>query len=195
MTAQLAEDCFITAAGRIRKILVGKGWSRDEAEDLVQEAFVRMQVYRMRGGEVRTPEAFLLCTAKRLALNARRDEHRDVYVPLPVEDLTFLVDAAPQPDEVLAADQCLERMSSALDTVSQRSRQVFLLHRLDGLSYPQIAQRLGVSVSTVERHIASAIVALMDVRVAPGQDWASRAEHLAQADAQLCATATTECQP
>jgi RNA polymerase sigma factor (sigma-70 family) len=148
---------------RMQKLLLRRGRSRDDADDLIQEAFLKMQEYCERGGHVRQPEGFLVRTVLRLASNALRDGHRDLYCEEPVENLTLLVDAAPTPDEVLAGDQCLERMRVALDAVSRRTRDVLFLQRLDGLSYMEIAQRLGVSVSAVEKHMAAALAVLADV--------------------------------
>ena len=147
---------------RLRMLLLRRGRTREEAEDLIQDAFLKMQEYCERGGQVRQPEGFLVRTVLRLAANARRDAHRNLYCEEPVENLTLIVDTTPTPDEVLAGDQCLERMRDALDAVSRRTRDVFFMQRLDGLSYAQIAQRLGVSISAVEKHIASALVILAD---------------------------------
>jgi len=147
---------------RLRMLLLRRGRTREEAEDLIQDAFLKMQEYCERGGQVRQPEGFLVRTVLRLAANARRDAHRNLYYEEPVENLTLIVDTTPTPDEVLAGDQCLERMRDALDAVSRRTRDVFFMQRLDGLSYAQIAQRLGVSISAVEKHIASALAILAD---------------------------------
>jgi RNA polymerase sigma-70 factor (ECF subfamily) len=54
-------------------------------------------------------------------------------------------------------------MGAALETVSRRTRDIFLMQRLDGLTYAEIAQRMGLSVSAVEKHMACALVALADV--------------------------------
>jgi len=147
---------------RLRMLLLRRGRTREEAEDLIQDAFLKMQEYCERGGQVCQPEGFLVRTVLRLAANARRDAHRNLYYEEPVENLTLIVDTTPTPDEVLAADQCLEGMRDALDAVSRRTRDVFFMQRLDGLSYAQIAQRLGVSISAVEKHIASALAILAD---------------------------------
>jgi RNA polymerase sigma factor (sigma-70 family) len=147
---------------RLRMLLLRRGRTREEAEDLIQDAFLKMQEYCERGGQVRQPEGFLVRTVLRLAANARRDAHRNLYCEEPVENLTLIVDTTPTPDEVLAGDQCLERMRDALDAVSRRTRDVFFMQRLDGLSYAQIAQRLGVSISAVEKQIATALAILAD---------------------------------
>jgi RNA polymerase sigma factor (sigma-70 family) len=142
----------------IRKILLRRGRTPEEAEDLIQEAFLKMQEYCDRGGKVHEPEGFLVRTVLRLAANARRDAHRDLYAEERIEELILLIDTNPTPDEVLAGHECLERMRDALDTVSQRTREVFFMQRIDGLSYAEIAGRLRVSISAVEKHMASALV-------------------------------------
>lgn len=146
----------------LRKVLVRRGRTTEESDDLIQEAFLRMQEYCERGGEVRQMEGFLMRTVLRLASNARRDAHRELYCDQQVEDLLLLIDTSPTPEEVLAGDQCLERMRDALDAVSRRTRDIFFMQRLDGLSYAQIASRMGLSISAVEKHIASALAILAD---------------------------------
>jgi len=150
---------------RIRSILVRRGARREDAEDLIQEAFIKMQKYCEKGGEVRQPEGFLVRTALRLATNAHRDAHTDLYADKSVEELTLLIDTNPRPDEVLAAEECLVRMRAALDGINARSREVFFIHRLDGLTQPQTARRFGISVSAVEKHIATALAALAQVNL------------------------------
>jgi RNA polymerase sigma-70 factor (ECF subfamily) len=146
---------------KMRGVLYRRGRRREEIEDLMQDALVRLLEYCERGAEVREPEAVLVRTVQRLAMNHDRDEHRDLYVKESVENLV-LIDPGPVPEEVLAADQCLEEMRQALDSVSRRTREVFFLHRLHGLSYAQIGEQLGLSVSTVEKHIARAMTILLE---------------------------------
>jgi len=147
---------------RLRRILLRRGRSHEEAEDLIQQAFLNLHEYCERGGEVRQPEGFLIRTVLRLAINARRDEHRDLYDDRQVEELTQLIDTRPTPDEVLAHDECLERMWKILDSLGRRTRNVFLMHRLGGMSYPDIARQLAISVSAVEKHVARALRALSE---------------------------------
>jgi RNA polymerase sigma-70 factor (ECF subfamily) len=108
---------------------------------------------------VRNSEAFLTRTALNLAVDLHRSAHRDRFESEPVETLPIL-DIAPSPDEIVAAEQRLLSMKQALDQVSRRTRNVFFMHRLQGFSHGEIAAKLGVSKSAVEKHIASAITIL-----------------------------------
>lgn len=148
---------------KMRRVLSHRGRHRDEIEDLMQDALVRLLEYCERGGEVREPEAVLVRTVQRLALNRDRDAHMDLYVAEPVEELS-LTDPGPLPEEVLSGDQCLDEMRRALDAVSRRTREVFFLHRLHGLSYLQVSRQLGLPVSTVEKHMARAMTVLLEQR-------------------------------
>ena len=144
---------------QLKKFLRRRGSSPQDAEDLVQEAVVRLFAYTRKVGEVRNAEAFLARTAMNLAVDLHRSSRRDRFESEPVEVLELL-DLGPAPDEVFAAEQRLLRMKKALDQVSRRTREVFFMHRLQGLSHAEIATKLGVSKSAVEKHIASALTIL-----------------------------------
>lgn len=152
-------DSLLSYLRYLQRLLRRRGETSERAEDLVQEAYLRMQVYCKDGHEVREPQAFLMRTVLNLAIDARRREHRDLYETQTVEEL-HVACFAPTPDEVFAAEQRLLRIRNALDRVSRRTRQVFFMHRLQGFSYAEIAKRLSISVSAVEKHIASAITIL-----------------------------------
>jgi RNA polymerase sigma factor (sigma-70 family) len=145
---------------KVRRVLRRRGRSRDEADDLIQEAFLRLQVY-CRDHEVRNTGGFLLRTALNLAFDRNRHARVAGVVPQSLEDLP-LVDPSPPPDEVYAAHERLLRMKAGLEAMSPRRREVFILNRIEGYSFPQIAERLGVTVSAVEKHAAKAILFLTD---------------------------------
>ena len=85
----------------IQKLLRRRGANPQDAEDLVQEAVVRLFVYTRKSGEVRNAEAFLTRTALNLAVDLHRSARRDRFEPEPVEFMELL-DIGPTPDEVLA---------------------------------------------------------------------------------------------
>ena len=145
---------------RIKRLLRRRGTSCEDAEDLVQEAVLRLHVYTRAGNEVRDPESFMARTALNLAVDAHRHAHGALWVSDPHQELTSVIDTRPLPDEVLAAEDRLIRVMDVLEGVSKRTREVFFMHRLQGFSHAEIAQKLGVTKSAVEKHIASAVTAL-----------------------------------
>ncbi len=146
--------------GRLRRLLRSRGRSSDETDELIQEAFVRLQAYCL-DHEIAKPEAFLVRTALNLMIDARRKSGTAPVVQRDIETL-LLVDPRPLPEEVLMGQERLRRLSAGIDALTPRVREAFLLHRLEGYSYGQIAEELKLSVSTVEKHIAKASLFLFD---------------------------------
>ena len=146
--------------GRLRRLLRSRGRSGDESDDLIQEAFVRLQTY-CREHEVAKPEAFLARTALNLMIDARRKEAVAPVVQGGIEALDLL-DPHPVPEEILMAQERLRHLHAGIEALSPRVREVFLMHRLEGYSYAQIARQLELSVSTVEKHIAKASLFLFE---------------------------------
>jgi len=147
-------DGFPLLLVKLRKLLRARGRTVDDSDDLIQEAFLRLEAYCRRHA-VRQPEAFLVRTVINLAADERRSARVRHLIGDSIDSLP-LVDPGPLPDEVLAGQQRLQRMKRGLTHLSPRVREVFLLHRLEGYSYPQIAAQLGISESAVEKYIAKA---------------------------------------
>jgi len=145
---------------KLRRLLHSRGRNDDETDDLIQEAFLRLQQYRDQH-TVQHPEAFLVRTALNLSADLRRERGIAGVVPGGLESLA-LIDPRPTPDVALAGQERLLRFERGLRELSPRQREVFLLHRLDGFSYPQIARQLEISVSMVEKHAAKAMLFLAD---------------------------------
>jgi RNA polymerase sigma factor (sigma-70 family) len=152
-------DWFLKHAPRLRRMLRRRGRSREDTEDVLQELFVRVMQYCREGREIRDPERFLSRTVLNLSSNLRELEHRDLYVSAPVEDLA-IEDRSFAPEDNVSADQTLERLQRTLDALEPRTRAVYTMHRLKGLSYEQIADHFEISVSAIEKHIARATIAL-----------------------------------
>ncbi|WP_428509497.1 RNA polymerase sigma factor [Roseateles sp.] len=142
---------------RIRAALMRSGRSSHDADDLVQEAWVRLACYE---GEqvVAKPEAFMMRTALNLSIDAHRSSvcHGE---QLMVEDVVLL-DTAPGTEAIVLARERMARLSLGLGRLTDKTRGIFLSHRVDGLTYQEIAQNRGLSISTVEKHVAKATLQL-----------------------------------
>jgi len=144
---------------RLRGLLRRRGRTREETEDCIQEAYLKVIHYLQQGGEIKEPEAFLVRSVLNLARDLREREHAELYVAQPVEELD-LVDFSAGPDDLLVAEQCADRLIKAWDSLGPRTQQVYYLHRVNGIPYAQIARTLRISVSAVEKAIARALTTL-----------------------------------
>ena len=134
-----------------------RGRSEQDADDLVQEAWIRLACYE-RDRDVAQPEAFLMRAALNLSIDAHRSRasHGEEVV---LED-AFLVDATPSAEAVLLGRERMARLSVGLGRLNDKTCAIFLAHRIDGMSYQEIARVHGLSVSSVEKHIAKAMLLL-----------------------------------
>jgi RNA polymerase sigma-70 factor (ECF subfamily) len=144
---------------RLRRHLVRRGLSAAAAADVVQDAFVKL--LRAPRDEIRDIRAYLQRAAETLAIDAWRRQSRSTLVIAPLELADdAIADPGPSADMAMMAREDIDALAAAIDALSPRCREVLLLHRFDGLSYAEIAARLGISRNTVMVHLANAMTAL-----------------------------------
>ncbi|MCE1238608.1 MAG: sigma-70 family RNA polymerase sigma factor [Azonexaceae bacterium] len=126
------------------------------AADLAQDTFLRL-LARDVPLDVREPRAFLTTVAQGLVANHfRRQKLEQAWL----EALAQMPEAsAPSPEQRALMLETLIEIDRRLDALGPVIRRAFLLFQLDGLTQSDIAQRLGISIPTVKRHIARALVA------------------------------------
>lgn len=151
---------FIHLTRQLRSKLQRRGATRDDADDFIQEAYLRFETYR-RERPVQNPDAFIARTAVNLAIDQGRRKRSAPFAEF--TPATFeIADACPGPAEVWAARNRLNRLSAGLAALNERTRSILLAQRVDGLSYSEIARREGISVSAVEKQIARAMLFLSE---------------------------------
>lgn len=143
--------------------------TRDTAdlEDMVQEVFMRLI---KRGGasslERENLNAYVFETASSVIkdrLRKRITHHADAHEPF---DARSHAGADFSPEHVLLGRERLARATAVLLELPERTRVIFVLRRLEGMRFNDIAARLGISVSAVEKHMQRAIHHLMN-RIEP----------------------------
>lgn len=143
----------------VRRYFLKRVGNIDEAEDLTQELFLRI-VRRGQSDDIMDAESFLFQSASNL-LRDRQRRRRTSYRFLNdwghfrEENIETL-----SPERVLDGKQSLRAALAALGRLDQRTRNAFLLHRLLGLKYVEIAHVYGVSVSSVEKYMLRASAAM-----------------------------------
>jgi RNA polymerase sigma factor (sigma-70 family) len=111
---------------RLLKLLRRKGRSREDAEDLIQEAMLRLHVYG-RDAPVVNEEAFVRHAAHNLAIDQHRRDRLDLRREVPIDDVeaqTPLVAAQATPEETIEAQQRLNQIAAVLEAVSPRTREI-----------------------------------------------------------------------
>lgn len=145
---------------KLRRFLLLRLRNAADVPDILQEVYLRM--LRVPNVEsIRSPEAYLFTVAQHVV---QQHGLRQSATPPSVElsEMLNSARAVPDVDPVLELDaqQCLEQLQAELDRLSPRLRATFLLHRRDGLSLEEIAERLGTSLPMVKKNLMQALVQL-----------------------------------
>lgn len=130
--------------------------SQEIAEELAQETYLRF-LKQATPQPILDLNAFLFTIAANLArdyLRGMKRQPQREFIPLDTE----IADAQPSPEDIVA-NYCLEnQLQQAIAHLPEKTREIFLLYRVDELSYKQIAARLDISERTVEYHLRQAML-------------------------------------
>lgn len=131
--------------------------SLSDAEDLAQEAFVRMHRHLPRLEERARFSTLLFGIARNLTLNHLRDDgRRGRGRTLPVEDLPLEARASQQPAQRAQQSELQAMLRQALAMLSPAHREILLLREVEGMEYDAIAQALACERGTVKSRLARA---------------------------------------
>lgn len=139
----------------MRVMLLRRGRSAEDADDLSQEAWLRYEVYQRRR-PVDSPGAFMVRTVLNLAASA--DRSRAAHGEEVAMDELALLDASPGIEDTVLARERLARVDECLDRLGSKTRAVFLDIRVGGMTFSEAAQVHGITVSGVEKHVTLAAV-------------------------------------
>lgn len=144
---------------KLRLLMIRRGVQADDAEDVVQEAFARLEAYT-RAHEVRSKEAFLVTAATNIVRDMARRRRVEPFGDTS-HDLELFPDGTPGPDEIARAQERLRRAEAGLARLDPQVRRVLIAQRLEGRSFSEIAASEGLSVSAVEKQVARAVMFLV----------------------------------
>ncbi|GJL94172.1 MAG: hypothetical protein DHS20C05_05770 [Hyphococcus sp.] len=154
--------------------LAQKFGDMDTAKDIAQNAYLRVWRYA-EVNNIDNPRALIFKTAANLAANEFRSRRRAFFVKVASSNddydaLELVATDAPSPERSAVAKQDLQTSMQAISGLPRQIRRAFILSRFMGKSYQEIAKDLGVSESSVEKYIISALKVL---REAINQDGAA----------------------
>ena len=148
------DSLFRSEAPRLQRYFRQKTGDREVASDLVQDTFVKMvSVYDIG---LANPAAYLQRIARNLVFDRFRREKRSLTeADMPLDECDAVV--PPMQEEELTARDLLRLYEAAVEGMSDKTRAVFLLSRVERLTYEGIRVKLGISMGTVEYHMMRAI--------------------------------------
>jgi len=154
--AQDMLQVFLQQQGRVEKQLSRWVACRATAADLCQELFIRL--WRRKDVQVQDMSQYMMRSARNLAIDhirSQRSRLRSETALLPEQ----LVGAPTPLEDGHQANHELQQVDAALRALPERTRHVFLLNRIHGQSYSEIARALDISASAVEKHMMRALQA------------------------------------
>lgn len=156
-------DLFQRHRRELHIFLTRKLRDRETAADLTQETFVRMaeQLQRRPERPITHSRSYLYRTASNLAVDHVRRQQRNPNDVCDTNDLPEIPDDLQVPERMIGGRQQLDRVAEAMTRLPPMTREVFHLTRVQGLKYREAARQLGVSESTVQKHLTAALGTVM----------------------------------
>ncbi|MGV6848174.1 MAG: sigma-70 family RNA polymerase sigma factor [Marinibacterium sp.] len=151
---------YARTSGRLFAVAVRIMKNRAEAEDVLQEAFIRIwqRADRFRPG--RAPAiSWLVTLTRNLAIDRLRARKAPVA---PMELAEDIADAAPTPEAAAAASQERARIEACLDELEDRRAEAVRSAYLEGYSYQDLADRFGTPLNTMRTWLRRSLIRLRD---------------------------------
>lgn len=153
-SSQSLQQVYLDNHGWLQQWLRRKTGCREQAADLAQDTFMRLLSQR-KVEELNQPRAYLSRVARSLMIDQFR---RRLLEQAYLESLAAL----PEPIEISPQDrtiilETLLQIDQVLDRLGPRTREIFLLAQLDGLSHAAIGRQLNLSTNTVSKHFVRAM--------------------------------------
>lgn len=156
-STQALEEAFRDQRGELTRYF-RRAVDPHAAADMVQEVFCRA-VGSPQAHQLDNPAGFLRRIARNLLIDrVRRSRRTGDHVPF---EEACDAPSPPTQEHALEADDLLRLYESAVAQLPEKTRRVFLLHRVEERSYREIHELLGISVATVEYHMMKALAHLI----------------------------------
>jgi RNA polymerase sigma-70 factor (ECF subfamily) len=145
--------------GAVRSYLARRLGCPEAGCEAAQDIFLKL-LLRPQTAPIENPRGFLLRSARNLAIDLLRAESvRPAIEPIEDHEDT-LVDPVSDPARIAEARQRLRALAEGIGKLPPKCRDVFFLHRFEGLTQREIAGRLDISAKMVEAHLARAMLHL-----------------------------------
>jgi len=150
-SAFLENDTFI------KRFLARFFSNQQDIEDVAQEAYLRAYVAEQQK-DIEQPKAYLFRIAKNLALTKLTRKSKKITDYLEECGSSVVIEYGAAADSEVEALESLGLYCEAVAALPEKCRQVFLLRKVHGLAHKEIAERMSLSVSSVEKYLLRGIL-------------------------------------
>ncbi len=134
----------------------------DDADDVAQETFIRLMKYE-GSSDIICHKSMLYkvaanaaCDQERMGKARRRNQHASIE-----DEALEFASKEPSVERIVEGEEAYRQVLSKIETLPPKCRQVFLLSRVNSMTYPQIAAHCNISIKMVEKHISHALLVLL----------------------------------
>lgn len=147
---------YLAHRGEIQAYLDRRLRCKETAADLTQDTFIRLSE-QMSRTRIENFRAYLFSSARNLFIDhTRRQEHRKSE-PLDLQDMSEAEQRTPTLEQAAIANQQLSALNEVIQNMPAPCREVFLMVRVEGLTYVEIGERLGISSKTAFSRMVRAL--------------------------------------
>ena len=151
-------ELYRSESPKLVRMFTRRTRNQADAHDLVQDVFFRFARLRENAFRLDKPQAYLRRIAANLLKDRAKSAARHSAALHVVADEETLAGIDQQ--RALESRDILRRLETALMKLRPRTREIFMAHRIEGLSYAEIAERTGLSIKGVEKQMSKAILQL-----------------------------------
>jgi RNA polymerase sigma-70 factor (ECF subfamily) len=164
-TPMLVDELYRNHRGWLHQWLRQKIGNTDQAADLVQDTFIKLLQTRDELFGIKEPRAYLTSIAKNLLIDqVRRKRIEQAYLD-GLSQMEYMLDGVTSPEEQMQIIQALDQMCKALEDVSAKAQQAFILHYLEGYTHKEVAEQLGVSTKMIQKYLANCLIRCYQARL------------------------------
>jgi RNA polymerase sigma-70 factor (family 1) len=150
------KELFLLLHSRLKQFAYSMLKSKEEAEELVSDVFIRIWEKRDQLTTIESPLLYFYTTVKNLALNRLSKQKRQLNNS-PEDWLVQLNSIYFDPEKLMMTEEMMRKIRLAINDLPPRCRIIFKLIKEDGLKYKETAELLQLSVKTVEAQMAIAL--------------------------------------
>jgi RNA polymerase sigma factor (sigma-70 family) len=149
-------DAYVRHESSLKRFIGRFVRSSHDVEDIAQEAFLRAYAVE-QSRSIEQPKSFLFRIAKHAALSQLSRKSQQITDYIEDSDESSVIPTEDSAEDLVSARQILGLHCEAVAELAPQCRHVYLLRKVHGLSHKEIAEQLGIAVSTVEKHLMKAV--------------------------------------